>query len=81
LDVANDGAVAAALMSFGRRAAALRVDPLDCDLEPIAEAGGRLLRCMVFFVRVGDLLGRSIEKLRKDLAEVFCISVQNMDIP
>lgn len=38
-DVANEGAVAAALMSFGRRAEALGEDPLDCVFEPITEMG------------------------------------------
>ena len=86
MDVANEGAVAAARMSFGRREAALGEDPLDCDLEPITETGGRVWRkgmdmCMVFYTRVAVLLGRSIERQGKDLAEVFCISAQNMGIP
>jgi len=39
LDVANEGAVAAALISLGRRAEPLGDDPLDCAFEPITEIG------------------------------------------
>jgi len=56
-------------MSFGRREAALGEDPLDCDLAPITEARGRMLKLVGFYMRVGGLLGRSIGKLGKDLAE------------
>jgi hypothetical protein len=34
-----------------------------------------------FVVKVGNLLGDQLRQLGGDLAEVFCISAQNMDKP